>query len=252
MIIGARGLSSFYHILYIDVSDTLRPPGLDILVLLLAILGAILVSIQPVTSPLIASRMVLDPTLLALALFLAIRSSAGLATLIQTGVINVYLSYPLSKATIALVLLISRVLIPSLLILAVPLATSIILLGPTMYKGLDVILSSYASFLLQSLLYGSLFILIAVRVRSQASSGILSVAVYFTYIALNLILSGIGSAIGNEILRKVGDSMFLPEIVYHAYTSGDYDIWQLALVPTLATTAMIAYLVYFSRRFEVA
>ena len=252
MSLKSGGLTGFYHLLYIDISDTLRPPGLDVLVVLLAMLGAVLVSIQPVTSPLVASRIALDPTLVATVLFLAIRSSAGLAALVQSGVMNVYLSYPMSKATIALILLASRVIIPSALILATPLAATLILLGPTLYRGLDMVLGSYIAFLLQSLLYGSIFMLIAVRARSQAASGILSVAVYFAYIALQLITFGIGSATGNETLRRLGEAMYLPDVAYYAYIGSSYEGWQLALVPLLTALSSIAYLAYFSRRFEVA
>jgi len=245
------GLSRAYHVLYIDVSDVLRPPGLDVLVVLLAMLGAILVSIQPVTSPIIASRIALDPTLIATALFLAIRSSAGLATLIQNGILGVYLSYPIHKVAVAVMLFVSRVAIPSVLILATPLATILILLGPTLYEGLDVILGMYFAFLFQSALYGSIFILIAVMVKSQATSGVLSVAAYFTYTALHLILTGIGGAMGNDVVRRVGEALYLPDIAYYAYSNIDHEVWQLTLVPALTILVLVAYLAYMSRRFEV-
>jgi ABC-type transport system involved in multi-copper enzyme maturation permease subunit len=245
------GLSRAYHVLYIDVSDVLRPPGLDVLVVLLAMLGAILVSIQPVTSPLVASRMALDPTLIATALFLAIRSSAGLAMLIQSGILSVYLTYPIHRVTVAVILLVSRVVIPSAIILATPLATTLILLGSTLYRGLDVILGMYLAFLLQSILYGSIFLLIAVMVKSQATSGILSVAAYFTYVALHLILTGIGGAMGSDVVRRIGEAMYLPDIAYYAYSNLDHEVWQLTLVPALTTLALVAYLAYMSRRFEV-
>jgi ABC-2 type transport system permease protein len=245
------GLTRVYHILYIDISDVLRPPGLDVLVVLLAMLGAILVSIQPVTSPIIASRIALDPTLIATALFLAIRSSAGLATLIQSGILNLYLTYPIHRVTVAVVLLVSRVIIPSALILATPLVTILILLGSTLYRGLDVILGMYLAFLFQAVLYGSIFLLVAVRVKSQATSGILSVAAYFTYIALHLILTGIGGAIGSDVVRRVGEAMYLSDIAYYAYSNLDYEVWQLTLVPGLSILVILAYLTYMSRRFEV-
>ncbi len=251
MSLRIEGLTRVYHILYIDMSDALRPPGLDVLVVLLAMLGAILVTIQPITSPLIASRIAMDPTLIATALFLAIRSSAGLAMLIQSGVLNLYLSYPIHKATIAVILLISRVLIPSALILATPLVTVILLLGPTLYKGLEVILGMYLAFLFQAILYGSIFLLIAIRVKNQATGGILSVAAYFTYTALQLILTGIGGAMGSDVVRRLGEAMYLPDIVYYAYSFLDYEVWQLTIVPGLSVLAILTYLTYMSRRFEV-
>jgi ABC-2 type transport system permease protein len=233
------------------MSDTLRPSGLDVLVVLLATLGAILVTIQPVTSPLIASSMVLEVTLFATALFLAIRGSAGLAALIQSGVLNVYLSYPLHRVTVAAILLVGRVLLPSALILLTPLVAATLLLGPTLYRGLDVILGMYVAYVFQATLYGSVFLLIAVIVRSQATSGILSVAAYFTYSALQIILVGIGGAVGNDTVRRLGEALSLPNIAYYSYSNMDYAMWQLALVPGLTVVTVLAYLAYMSRRFEV-
>ncbi|MFN4046665.1 MAG: hypothetical protein ACK4H7_04925, partial [Acidilobaceae archaeon] len=178
-------MTRLQHVMYIDLSDVLRPPGIDLLLVLVAALGTILVSIQPVTSPVLASMMALEPTLIALAIFLALRGAAGVTWLVQSGIMHVYLSYPVSRASIAMVLIASRVVIPSILILGIPLVAALILLGPTLIGGLDKVAVAYLSYIDQAALYGSLFLLIALRVKSQATSGLLSVALYFTYTAVS-------------------------------------------------------------------
>ncbi len=243
-------MTRLQHIMYIDLSDVLRPPGIDFLLVLVAALGAILVSIQPVTDPLMASMTALEPTLIALAIFLALRGAAGVTWLVQSGVMHVYLSYPVSRASIALILIVSRVIIPSLLIMGIPLVVVMILLSPVFIGGLEKVAVTYLSYIYQAALYGSLFLLIALRVKSQATSGLLSVAVYFTYTALHVILWSIGRSIGNEFLEKMGYAMYFPNIIYLVYTGSDYDLKQLFLVPLLATFTIIAVIYYMVRRFE--
>ncbi|MEM1868709.1 MAG: hypothetical protein QXU90_01190, partial [Acidilobaceae archaeon] len=83
------------------------------MILLVAMLGAIIVTIQPITNPVIATSTALEPTLFATVLFLAIRGASGVTWLIQSGIINVYISYPIPKISLILILILSRVLIPS-------------------------------------------------------------------------------------------------------------------------------------------
>ncbi|MEN3000187.1 MAG: hypothetical protein ABDH61_06420 [Acidilobaceae archaeon] len=244
-------LRTYYNLLYIDVSDVLRPPGLDVLVLLVAALGSALVTIQPVTSPVVATRIALDPTLFAAALFLAVRGSAGMAYLIQSGIINVYLTYPIGKVPLAVLLVISRVFVPSFVVLAAPLVILSLLLSSVMLKGPEKVLGLYFGFFFQASLYGLLFLLFALRSRSQSTSGLLSVSAYFAYVALALILQAVGRSIGNDLATKVGEAMYLPEMVYSSYLSGGAESWQLLFVPSLVAFLFVLVVAYFSRRFEV-
>lgn len=237
--------------MYVDVSDVLRPPGLDVLILLVAALGSALVTIQPVTSPVVATRIALDPTLFAAALFLAVRGSAGMAYLIQSGIVNVYLTYPIGKVPLAVLLIISRVFVPSLIVLAAPLVILTLLLSSVMLKGPEKALGLYLGFFFQASLYGLLFLLFALRSRSQSTSGLLSVSAYFAYVALALILQAIGRSIDNELVRKVGDAMYLPEMVYSSYMRGGVETWQILFVPTIVVFLFVLIVWYFSRRFEV-
>ncbi|MCX8195616.1 MAG: hypothetical protein N3F67_00805 [Acidilobaceae archaeon] len=244
-------LRTYYNLLYIDVSDVLRPPGLDVLVLLVASLGSALVTIQPVTSPVVASRIALDPTLFAAALFLAVRGSAGMAYLIQSGIINTYLTYPIGKVPLAVLLALSRVFIPSLLVLGAPLLILFLLLGSVMLKAPEKVFGMYTAFFFQASLYGLIFLFFALRSRSQSTSGLLSVSAYFAYTAIALILPAIGRSTGNETLTKVGEAMYLPEIIYSSYMRASVESWQILLVPSLVTILFIFVVIYFWRRFEV-
>ncbi|MEM1758469.1 MAG: hypothetical protein QXE99_07020 [Acidilobaceae archaeon] len=221
------------------------------MILLVAMLGAIIVTIQPITNPVIATSTALEPTLFATVLFLAIRGASGVTWLIQSGIINVYISYPIPKISLILILILSRVLIPSLLILASPLLIVSILLSNVMVKGIDEVLGLYLAYTYQAMLYGLLFLLIALRSKSQTTSGLISVALYFTYTALYVILVSIGGSIGSDTIRRIGESMYLPGIVYYSYLGQDMDIDQMLLVPIISLILILTTTIYFSRRFEV-
>lgn len=244
-------LRSHYHVFYIDLSDALRPPGLDVLLILVGALGAALVTIQPVADGAIASRIALDPTLFATALFLAVRGSAGVASLIQAGVMSLYLTYPLSKASLAVIIVISRVVLPSLLMLFIPITIISFLVPRVMLSSALDVLTIYSAFAFQAILYGLIFLFFAIRTRSQATSGLLSVAAYFAYVTVALILQAIGRSIGNESVRMFGEAMYFPEMVYRYYLNPQLvESWQLLLVPSAAMALFILIVIYFSRRFE--
>ncbi|MEB3787662.1 MAG: hypothetical protein GSR78_02770, partial [Desulfurococcales archaeon] len=87
-------LRSLVELALVDSSDSLRPPGFDVMMIIIASLGAALATMQPISEPHVAARIILDPTLFAATLFLALRGSAGTAGLVQRGIAAVYLSYP--------------------------------------------------------------------------------------------------------------------------------------------------------------
>ncbi|MEM4507306.1 MAG: hypothetical protein QXP48_02435 [Acidilobaceae archaeon] len=228
----------------------MRPPGIDILLTIVAAIGAVIVSVQPVTDPASFSRGVLDPTLLALVIFLAARSTTGVASLTESGIMSLYMSYPLSRPGVFLVLLISRVLLPSALMLFVPLLTALITLKTTMLDELKRIALFYLAFLIQALFYGSLFLFIALLVKSQAVSAIAGVTAYFIVVALNTVLPLIGTARDIEFLVDFGSALSLPDIVYQNTRGAEPQLWQYALIPFGAVFLAIVAVLYFSRRFE--
>ncbi|MEM1873123.1 MAG: hypothetical protein QXS85_04535 [Acidilobaceae archaeon] len=235
----------------IDSNEVMRPPVIDLLLVFVASLGAIIVVVQPVADPATFSRGVLDPTMLALVLFLAVRSAAGIASLTESGLMSLYLSYPLPRAGVFLSILASRVVAPSALILLVPLVTSLIVLKFSLLDEISWIALFYLAFLTQALFYGSLFSLIAVTTRSQALSGVGGVVVYFIVIVMNTILPIIGRIREVELLEKIGHSLSLQDLVYYEYRgTREIEVWQFALIPSLAVLAILIALIYFTRRFE--
>lgn len=243
-------LRSLLELTIIDLSDVLRPPGLDILLVIVATLGSLIVSIVPITDASSFSRGVLDPTLIALVLFLAIRSASGIASLMESGVLTIYLSYPIPRSHIFIALLVSRVVIPSALILAVPLTTALVVLKFTMIDELDKIGLYYLAFVLQSLFYGVIFALFAFLMRRQTASGIASVSAYFLVITLNIILPTIGDVLENELLTELGLALSLPDILYRYVNGLEYELWQFTIIPLFAILAIITSFLYFTRRFE--
>ncbi len=239
-----------YRLVMIDSSDSLRPPGFDLMILLIATLGAVLASIQPIVEAHVAVRIILDPTLFATAIFLALRSSAGITSLVQSGGINTYMSYPLSRLGVAVGLFLSRVLIPAASLLLVPLIVAGVILWPTISRGLDNYALMYVAYLIQALLYGSMFTVIAVVSRSPGTASVASIAVYFTYNVLSLIFSVLGSSMGVSLLVDIGDAMGFNYMVYRSLLGEHVLLWQLAMVPILTTILIASILTYFTRRFE--
>ncbi len=188
----------------------------------------------------------------ATAIFLALRSAAGITGLIQNGVINTYMSYPVSRLGVAFSLLLSRVLIPAASLLLIPLVVAGIILWPTISSGLGNYALMYMAYLTQALLYGSMFTLIAVISRSPGTASVASIAVYFTYNVLSLIFSVIGSSMGIGFLIDFGDAMGFNYMVYRRLLGETVLVWQLALVPLLTITLISGILAYFTRRFEPA
>ena len=239
------------RIVVVDLLDVLRPPGFDIMVLLLASLGGILAVIQPLTRPYAMVFSVLEITIIATTIFLALRGAAGITSLIENGTIYVYLSYPLHRASVALALLVSRVVLPSLLLLSAPIVVSALMLWRQVLSYPIELVAMMSSYLVQAIFYGSVFAVFSLKAKSPGTSGVLSVAFYFAYNVLALILAQMGAAWGVDELTRMANSMILHIALYNIY-SGAYNLstWNIALVPTAAALASTAYIVYFARRFE--
>ena len=243
-------LERMASLLYLDAVEVFRPPGFDAMLLLISALGAALVVLQPVTSPVAAVRTALEPTLIATTLFLALRGAAGITSLIQEGVAAVYLSYPISRRLVALALYTSRVVMPSLMLLSGPLVVMIILLWPVVTRDLWGLAGMYLSYVIQAIFYGSLFALVAVNAKTPGTSGVISVTIYFVYNVASIILAVIGAATGSRLLADIASSMLLYVAVYNYFTGLEVGWLQLALVPGLTLLSFIALMAYMGRRFE--
>ncbi len=238
-------------IISLDLSDTLRPPGFDAMILLLAALGGSLAVIQPLTEGYVIVFSVLEVTIIAVTIFLALRGAAGITSLIENGVMNVYLSYPVSREGIALALLVSRVLVPSILLLGAPTLVASVILWRNVVESLAEVLAMYTAYLVQASFYGSVFALISLKAKTPGTSGVISVAFYFVYNVAAILLAQVGASRGVEELTQIANSMVLHIALYNMY-SGAYNLeeWNLAFVPLAAGITASLFIAYFTARFE--
>ena len=235
----------------LDLADTLKPPGFDVMMVLLAALGGSLAVIQPLTQGYVIVFSVLEITMIAITIFLALRGAAGITSLIESGIMNVYLSYPIPREGVAIVLLVSRVLVPSILLLGAPTLVAVIILWRNVIDNPLEVVAMYSSYLIQAFFYGSVFALISLRAKTPGASGVVSVAFYFVYNVAAVLLAHIGASRGVEELTKIANSMILHIALYNMY-SGAYnlDLWNLAFVPLAAGLTASTFIVYFTVRFE--
>lgn len=246
-----RGVTDSLVLLSIDLFDTLKPPGLDALMVIVASLAAIIVIVQPFTSPSFMLGYALDPTLFAATLFLALRGAAGLTSMVESGVMQVYISYPLPRPQVALALYASRILAPSLIILGAPTIAITIAMWPVVVSSPLEFVVTYVAYLTQAMMYGSVFMLIALVSRTPGTSGVLSVAFYFAYtVLLGVLLYLVGRASGVELLSDVAEASYLPGLTVLHYSGGDIEWWQPVVVPALLLMSTLAAMWYFARRFE--
>jgi ABC-2 type transport system permease protein len=245
---GSRRL---VQLIAIDISDTLRPPGFDAMIVLLAALGGALAVIQPLTEGYAIVFTVLEITIFATTIFLALRGAAGITALIESGVMSVYLSYPLPREGVALALLVSRVVVPSALLLGAPALIAVILLWRQAVSQPLEVVAMYSAYLTQAVFYGSVFALIALKAKSPGTSGVLGVAFYFAYNVAAILLAQVGASLGVEELTQVANSMILHIALYNMF-SGAYNLepWTLAVVPLAAGLASSLFIAYFASRFE--
>ena len=249
-----RAAARLVHLALLDGLDSMRPPGIDVMMLVIAALGGILAGIQPLTASYAAARIVLDPTLFTVSLFLALRGSAGIAQLVSSGVIEVYLSYPVSRRTVALALLASRIIVPAASLLAIPLVVAGILLYPVIAGDPAGYAIVYLGYLAQSLLYGFTFALIAVASKNSGVASVASITFYFAYNVVWII----GQALGDRVpaLLELARALYYNYVAYRyaiARATGaplEVTLAEATLVPLALLALAAAFTLYMERRFE--
>ncbi|MCE4602343.1 MAG: hypothetical protein F7B18_04085 [Desulfurococcales archaeon] len=244
---GLRGLA---ELALVDSSDSLRPPGFDVMMVIIASLGAALATMQPISEPHVAARIILDPTLFAATLFLALRGSAGVAGLIQRGIVSIYLSYPVSRHSVYTAIVVSRVLLPAATLLSAPLLVAGLVLLPVVSVNPGYYILVFLAYLLQASMYGSFFLLAGLAAKSPGTASVVSITFYFAYNITMLILSAVGAAMGSNIVSGLADAMAFYYMVYRSLLGVGVEVWQLLLVPLLLLAMLLAGYVYFTRRFE--
>lgn len=243
------------ELLYMDLWDALRPPSFDIMLLVVAALGGAVSVLQPVSSAVAAIGPVsaFSPVTLALfvaTIYIAIRASSDLVNIVQGGIMQVYMSYPISRPSVAGVLYMTRSLIPASILIGLPALVTAIMLYPVVLKGLGDFVVLWLAYLLQSQLYGIAFLLISSRFRSAGTAIVASISFYFGYVALSGIFELLGALDNIPSLINASNSMGFYYVVYYWLTGQRPSGWEFAVVPTLVTVLLTLYFYYFARRFE--
>ncbi len=239
-----------WELILIDLWDSLRPPSFDIMLILVATLSGILSVLEPVTTPPAVANAVLGAVLFVTSLYLALRASSDLVNLVQTGVMPLYLTYPISRRVTSLIIYLTRVFLPSLILLGIPAIVSGIMLYPVVGKNIGEFLIMWIAYLIQAQLYGSIFILASNKTKSTGTSAVISITGYFGYTATSVILALIGSIDNIGILNKIANSMGFYNVLYDMLTGISTPLWEILVVPIIFLALFITYIIYFTRRFE--
>ncbi|MDP8002984.1 MAG: hypothetical protein ACP5I6_05930 [Caldisphaera sp.] len=239
-----------WELILVDLWDSLRPPGFDIMLILVGAMSGILSVLEPVTTPPAVANAVLGATLFVTSLYLALRASSDVVNLVQTGVMPLYLTYPISRRNTAIVLYLTRVFLPSIMLLGIPAIVSGVMLYPVIDKNIFEFFVMWLAYLLQAQLYGSIFVLTANKTKSTGTAAVISITGYFGYTASSLILSLIGNLDNIAVLTKIANAMGIYNVVYDILNKISTPVWEILIVPTIFIILFVSYLLYFIRRYE--
>ncbi len=243
------------ELLHLDLWDALRPPAFDIMLIVVAVMAGALTVMEPVSSGLaaIAPSNGFNPVYMSLfvtTLYIALRSSSDLVNVIQGGLMQVYMAYPVSRKAVAAVLYVTRSLLPAVTLLGLPGLIMAIILYPVVVKDPLYYLAMWGAYLLQSQMYGAAFLLISSRLRSPGAAMVASVSFYFGYVALSTFLGILGLMDGIQVLLRVSDAMGFYYALYYWLTASGGQAWTLSVVPALYIAFMAIFFTYIVRRFE--
>jgi len=239
-----------WKLLSIDLWDSLRPLGFDIMLILVGAVSGVFSVLQPITTPANAANSVLGIIIFITALYLALRASSDLVNLTQAGVMRVYMTYPISRRNVSLILYFSRVFIPSIILLGIPAIVTGVMLYPVVGRNLLNYVAVWLAYILQVQLYGSIFVLTSTQTKSSGTAAVMSIVGYFAYVATSLILSLIGSIDNIKLLTQISTSMEFYNSVYYKITGAVISNWELVVSPIVFVVLFLSYVIYFARRFE--
>ena len=236
--------------LSMELEDITRPPIYDALLVVSMILGGLYASVIPRIS---AIKLAIDVTSIPLfiaIIYLAIRGSAGLASLVSNNVFQLYLTYPLSRGIILMVLLITRILLPSILIVGAPLLiTSIIMFGIVSEKPLEVLIV-FTGRIIYLYFIGVIFMLIALGTKRTALAGVLSIVFYFAYIFITGIMTTLSFVLELQVFRYIALSLMFSDTLNNYVIGLNVPYWTLIPIPLASIILTILLYIYFTRRFE--
>lgn len=236
--------------LSMELEDITRPPIYDALLVVSMILGGLYASIIPRIS---AVKLAIDVTNIPLfiaIIYLAIRGSAGLASLVSNTVLQLYLTYPLSRRIILTVLLITRILLPSILIVGSPLLTASIIMFSTVSEELLEVLIIFAGRIMYLYFIGIIFMLIALGTKRTTLAGILSIVFYFAYIFIAGIMTTLSFVLELQVFKYIALSLMFSDTLNNYVIGLNVPYWTLIPVPLASIILTVLLYIYFTRRFE--
>jgi len=235
----------------LDMLESLKPPTFDIMLIIISAIGASLSALQPLSNSVIVAENILDPLVyFTVTLYLAMRVSSGVAELVENGIMEVYLSYPIDRISLAISIFVSRILVPTLILVGAPLLVASIILYKVVMANIAGLLEVYGAYIIIITMYGLVFAIVALAVKSSASAAALSMTFAFLYMGLGLILPMIASSTGKMLLVKLSQALNFNVLVSNYLQGAPADLWQLLIVPSILITLYIIYLAYFKYKFE--
>ena len=237
----------------VDSADSLKAPTFDFMLLVVSAIAAALASIEPTTNPASVADAALDPAVVfAVSLYLAMRASSGLASLASSGLLQLYLSYPLGRLGVALALYLSRILLPVLVLVGAPLIVAAAIVPHIIAGAPLAYLEAYGAYVVYLTFLGTLFGLVGVATRNSGTSAVAGLAIYFLYEGVYLLLNVMATARGSYTLYKMAMAMTFYSVVSLKLSSPGVPVstWQFLLVPSLLVALFIVYLAYMRWRFE--
>lgn len=235
-----------------DLEDIVRPPVYDILLVVSMILGGLYASVIPRVN---AVKLAVDVTSIPLfiaIIYLAVRGSAGLASLISNNVLQLYMAYPVSRRTLLTIILLTRILVPSLLIVGAPLLVSSILMASVVVEKPLSTLTVFAGRIIYLYFIGVIFVLIALGAKRPMLAGALSIVFYFAYMFAGGILSVLSFITDNNIYMHIAQSMMFSDTLNSYLIGMNIPYWTLIPVPVASILVTALLYMYFTRRFEPA
>ncbi len=233
-----------------DLEDIARPPVYDVLVFVSGILGGLYASIMPRAT---AIRLAIDvsniPLFIAI-IYLAVRGAAGVASLIANGVFQLYLSYPVSRRTITTVLVLTRILVPSIIIVGAPILIASIMQFNVVSRDVARFLAVFGGRVLYLYFIGIIFLLIALASKRTMLAGVLSIVFFFAYIFINGILNMLFFILGNEVFLRISQCLTFSDTLNNYLIGLNVPYWTLIPLPVTSIILTLILYVYIEKRFE--
>ena len=244
-------MAKSYPLLLMDIEDILKPPVYDILLGIAVVLGGFNALIIPVASSVqLASTATSVPLFIAL-VYIAIRCGAGVASLISNNIMQLYLSYPISRLKILLILLFTRILLPILIIIGLPLLAASVFLSKIVVSDIVGFLAVFGGRVLFTFFLGIVSLLFALSSKRVGVAVVLSIVFYFAYNIMSGIFSAFSAFLGEKTYMYIAQSLTFSDTL-NAYLMGATEppLWVFIPVPTATIVLTVLSIIYFTRRFE--